>query len=319
MDIEYGAFPQDKMAVSAKIISEDEIFEGKGIFKRIELSLTGAKGTFTFPFTACFPNDGQKNHPSFINIAFGEMPPDSDIPLEYMCGRGFVMMSYYFKDVTADSNEFDTGLIPYFSDQEVISKRKFGKLSVWAYAAMRMLDYAVTLDEIDPERIAIVGHSRLGKTAILAGIMDERFKYVIANDSGCSGAALHRGKQGERIENIMTKYWRWFTENFAEYEGREYDLPFDQHIVMGLVAPRYLYVASGAEDSWSDPMHEFLGAAAASEAYGAYGMVGLVADKIPKTGERFHEGNIGYHVRAGGHAMLYDDWKLMMDFMDLHR
>ena len=110
-------------------------------------------------------------------------------------------------------------------------------MAVWAYAASRVLDYALTLPVIDPHACAVVGHSRLGKTAVFAGAMDERFALTISNNSGCSGAAIHRGKNGERIFNITDKFSRWFTEDFTAWQNREEELPFDQHTVLGLVAP----------------------------------------------------------------------------------
>lgn len=181
-----------------------------------------------------------------------------------------------------------------------------------------MLDYALTLPEIDPAKIAVVGHSRLGKTAVLAGVMDERFALTIANDSGCSGAALHRGKNGERIFNITDKFSRWFTKEFTLWQNREDELPFDQHTVLGLVAPRLLYVCSATNDGWADPVSEFLGAAAASEAYAAVGKTGLVADAFPQPEAPLHEGNIGYHLRSGGHSLAPYDWYCFMDYMDKH-
>ncbi|MBQ8332470.1 MAG: hypothetical protein IJX93_01695 [Clostridia bacterium] len=220
--------------------------------------------------------------------------------------------------MTADDDNFEDGLLPYFTDQKAIQNRKVGKMAFWAYAASRVLDYALTLPVIDPHACAVVGHSRLGKTAVFAGAMDERFALTISNNSGCSGAAIHRGKNGERIFNITDKFSRWFTEDFTAWQNREEELPFDQHTVLGLVAPRLLYVCSATDDGWSDPVSEFLGAAAASEAYTVYGKPGLTADHMPEAGDVFHAGYIGYHLRQGGHDLEPEDWIHFMEFMTLH-
>lgn len=321
IEVEYGEFPEEIMKVEGRITSSEAVFGGKAAFTRADLTLKGEKCEFTFPISYIMPNDGGKKHPTFFNIAFGDMPPESDIPLEYMMERGFAIFSFHYKDVTADTDDFSDGLMGCFSgkDAELIGEHKISKMAIWGYATSRMLDYALTVDGVDSDNTIITGHSRLGKTALFTGIIDERFKFVIVNDSGCCGAALHRGKSGEKIVNITTKYLRWFTKDFAEYQDREDELPFDQHTVMGLVAPRYMYVASGVDDLWSDPPSEFLGAAAASQGYLPYGLSGLVADKLPKAGDYFHEGHVGYHVREGGHTLVYEDWKRFMDYVDLHK
>ena len=110
------------------------------------------------------------------------------------------------------------------------------------------MDYLQTCDFVDKKNIAVIGHSRLGKTALLTGAFDERFAFVISNDSGCSGAAISRDKEGERIDAILTRFPFWFCKNYAKYAGKEEDLPFDQHWLMSLIAPRKLTVLTGSQD-----------------------------------------------------------------------
>lgn len=316
--IEYGWYPTDKMTVSARADEKKIIFGGKGLLEKITLTLCGLRGSYSFPVTSCIPLTRSEPMPAFVHISFSDLNENSRVPLLEMCERGFAVFSFSCGSVTADDDNFTDGLLPYFTDQKAIRNRKVGKMAVWAYAASRVLDYALTLPVIDPHGCAVVGHSRLGKTAVFAGVMDERFAVTISNNSGCSGAALHRGKNGERIFNITDKFSRWFTEDFTAWQNRENELPFDQHTVLGLAAPRLLYVCSAADDGWSDPVSEFLGAAAASDAYTIYGKTGLIADHMPEPGEAFHEGCIGYHLRQGGHDLAPEDWLWFMEYMTLH-
>lgn len=179
------------------------------------------------------------------------------------------------------------------------------------------MDYAYTLDCFDFNRAAVVGHSRLGKTALWAGALDERFTHVISNNSGCSGAAITRQKKGERIRDIIRVFSRWFCDNYQKYVDKEELLPFDQHFLVAAIAPRKVYVASAIEDEWADPVSEFLSCYAASEVYEKLGLKGFISsDRLPEAGEYFHEGNIGYHLRKGTHYLSREDWNLFMDYME---
>ncbi len=199
---------------------------------------------------------------------------------------------------------------------ESINPTRCGKIALWAWAASRAMDYAETLENLDMEKSAVIGHSRLGKTALLAGALDERFRYIISNDSGCSGAAVSRGKGGESIERITNRFGYWFCDDYKKYSGKEDSLPFDQHFLLAASAPRKVYVASAVEDTWADPDSEYLSCFGASEVYEKLGMEGLVGpDRLPGPGDVYHGGNVGYHLRKGTHYLSREDWKYFMDFM----
>lgn len=182
---------------------------------------------------------------------------------------------------------------------------------------MHVMDYVQTLDEIDKENVAIVGHSRLGKTALLTGAFDERFKLTISNNSGQSGAAISRKKGGEKIKNICERFSYWFCSNYKKYSDNEEMLPFDQHYLLSLIAPRNLYVASSSQDTWADPKSEFLACVATNPVYELYNKNGLVYDdKYPTSDTQLWNGSIGYHMREGAHYLSRHDWNRFIEYIN---
>lgn len=225
-------------------------------------------------------------------------------PVDEIVRRGYALVTFHTSDVDPDFDDgFGNGVTPfiYKDGQEYPEPDQWGTISAWAWGMSRVLDYLETDPDIDATKVSTIGHSRLGKTALLAGARDERFAMVISNDSGCGGAALSRRRYGETIRFITGNFPHWFCGNFLKYVENEEALPFDQHEFLALIAPRPLYVASAEDDSWTDPVGEQMSWQAAQDVYDFLGL---------------ERGRTRYHIREGEHGLTLTDWLKYLDFAD---
>jgi hypothetical protein len=191
----------------------------------------------------------------------------------------------------------------------------WGAIGGWAFCASRVIDYLLTRDDVRPDCISVCGCSRAGKTSLWCGAQDTRVAVTISNVSGCTGAAITRGKTGERIADITSVFPHWFCANYTAYSGREDDLPVDQHMLLSICAPRPVYVSSASADDWADPQKEYEAALLCGEAYRLYGKSGLRDGPIPPCDASLQEGDVGYHNRLGEHGCEVYDWEQFLRFM----
>jgi len=318
---EYGRMPPRPDAVRFEV-SENLIphfCAGKATLHAVTAHAVLGEKEFSFPFHAVFPTEAGK-HPFFVHINFRPDVPDRYMPTEELVDHGFAVLSLCYTDITSDDGDMTNGLAGVLFSNGIREEDSAGKLAMWAWAAQRVLDYAETAaDRLDLGAACVCGHSRLGKTALLAGATDPRFYCAYSNDSGCSGAAVTRSKRGETVRDITKNFPYWFCGNYKKYIDREAEMPFDQHYLIAAIAPRLACVGSAEEDIWADPASEQLACLAASPAYEAQGVSGFLCEnRYAVTGESFFDGRIGYHKRAGEHYFSRTDWLRLIAFLKKH-
>lgn len=240
-------------------------------------------------------------------------------PVEMITDHGYGLVTAYYGDIDPDRNDFEDGIhsLFYQNGQQEPKESEWGSIAAWAWGMSRMVDYLEQTTDFSNSKLIAFGHSRLGKTSLWAGVNDERFDLVISNDSGCGGAALSKRKIGETIGVINKSFPHWFNSKFKTFNENEENMPFDQHMLLALIAPRPLYVASAEEDLWADPRGEYLSAYYASEVYRLYGLKGLTEKDPPPVNEIIHR-QIGYHKRTGKHDVTDFDWEQFITFAKDH-
>lgn len=236
---------------------------------------------------------------------------------ELIIDRGYALATCYSGDIDPDRPDFTDGVHPHYlrAGQSAAGPHEWGTIAAWAWGLSRAVDYLVTDPAIDSRRIAVVGHSRLGKTALLAAALDERIALAIPSQAGCGGTSPSRGTVGESVQRINTSFPHWFNDTFPRFNQQVERLPFDQHCLVALVAPRPVLLSNAVEDTWANPAGQFEVLQAASPVYALLGVEGLAAESMPEPG-RLVSSPLGYFIRPGKHSMSRVDWQAFLDFAD---
>ena len=343
----YGCAPQPDNGFRWEVIRTDSTFrDGRAVRRDVILHLT-SEGP-DVPLCIVVPNSkvqktttnvgaslaSDGGHPVFFGLSFFDndsiwFSPRAGFSWQpdTLLAHGYGLVTFRYTDAELDkaSDHFRSSILHkhfYQKGQQSPMPDEWAAIGCWAWTVSCAMDYLETDALVDARRVALVGHSRLGKAVLWAGAIDTRFRVVIPVNSGCCGAALSRRCFGETVECVNEFSYQWFCGNFRQFSHRESEMPFDQHEVIALIAPRPVYIASAEDDRWADPRGEFLGAKGAEPVYHLYGLLGIVADDgqaqtdMPAVDVPATEGTIGYHIRRGPHAVLPFDWQQFIRFAD---
>jgi pimeloyl-ACP methyl ester carboxylesterase len=326
----YGRPPAKPTKLTFQIVENDlKALDGAATRKRVKITSHDANGkSFEFETAILVPNEATKPVPAFLlinNRTVASADPsrkqkDGFWPVEEIIARGYATAVFRTNDVDLDQKDNSArssgvrGVWP--AGGGTLGEDSWGTIAAWAWGASRVLDYLQTDQAINANKVALVGHSRGGKTALWAGAEDERFALIVSNNSGCGGAALSRRRFGETIAAINRGFPHWFCDNFNAFNNKEDELPIDQHQLIALIAPRAVYVASADADFWADQRGEFLSVAHAAPVYALYGYPGFKSDQMPRIDIPLVRGRTAYHVRSGIHNLTPYDWSKFMDFAD---
>ena len=333
----YGCVPESENPVQMEFEvrkTDPQFMGGKATRKDVQIRFRNDKGRAEMLILVFVPNKAAKPVPAFMKHSFNDTKSrDFDAhplrrgrlrngwPLGEFFERGYAFVAVYQQDLVGHNEvEFLKGIHPLFyrKGQSFPKATEWGVLSAVAWGAMRAMDYLQADHDVDHTRVAIMGHSKMGKAALWTAAQDERFALAISAQSGCAGAALWRRRSGETLEKMVTRFPYWLCRNAWKFVNREDDLPIDQHMLLACIAPRPVYVYSGVEDTWADPRGEYLSAYHASEVYRLLGKKGLRSESSPPVGEAIIESDVGYHIREGGHSIQLYDWQRFLDFADYH-
>ncbi len=341
----FGEIPGEIKIKSAEIVEQSEnAYNGKATRKQVELTFEKNGKKLNFTILIYLPKKKEKA-PIFVGYNFyGNHTVTNDVnviiseawvqdnpsfgiinnqlteqsrgvrtnrwAIEKMLDAGIGLATIYYGEIDPDRNDFTDGIHPllYKKGQEKPEVNEWGSIAAWSWGLSRAMDYFETDGDIDASKVIVFGHSRLGKTSLWAGATDKRFAAAISNNSGCGGAALSKRKFGETVGRINTSFPHWFCGNFKNYNNKEEQMPFDQHELLALIAPRPLYVASAVDDQWADPKGELLGAYYALPVYNLYGKKGISITEFPPVNQPILN-TVAYHIRTGKHDVTDYDWE----------
>jgi len=322
----YGRVPSTPYSKSFSVVNIDKnAMDGAATLKQVDITILSEGKSLVIHLTLFVPNKVKKPVPVFLLID-NRGPENTDPtrnkksefwPAEEVVARGYAIAVFSNADVDPDNfDEFKNGIHGTL-DRGERKGDSWGTIAAWAWGASRCMDYFERDRDINRKKVAVLGHSRGGKTALWAGAEDQRFSIVISNESGCGGAALARRRYGETVARINTSFPHWFCSNYRKYNDNENNMPVDMHELLSLIAPRALYVACAGDDLWGDPKGSYLALQSALPVFQLSDKNSGVPEVMPPLNQQVKSGKVGFHIRNGGHDLLLVDWNWFMDFADM--
>jgi pimeloyl-ACP methyl ester carboxylesterase len=322
----YGRIPSTPYSESFKLVNEDKnAMDGNATLKQVDIMISSEGKSLDIHLTLFVPNNITKPVPGYLLID-NRGPENTDPtrllksefwPAEEAIARGYAIAVFSNADVDPDNfDEFKNG-IHGLLDRGERRPDSWGTIAAWAWGASRCLDYFETDKDINAKKVAVVGHSRGGKTALWAAAEDQRFAMAVSNESGCGGAALARRKYGETVARINNAFPHWFCSDYKKWANNEDSMPVDMHMLIALIAPRAVYITSASEDLWADPRGSYLSLYHALPVFKLYDKNTNLSEKMPPLNRQVTSGKTAYHIRDGVHNLLLKDWNWFMDFGDV--
>lgn len=318
----YGQVPKDYEKMSFEIKNEDKnAMNGAATLKEITITVLRKQKKVTINLLLFTPNRIKKEVPVFLVINHRgirtmdvtRVSKNDFWPAEEVIEAGYGIAGFDVKDVAPDDKtNFQKGVLELYPKQLEMNNG-MRALSAWSWGASRVIDYFEKDNSVDAKKIITVGHSRGGKASLWCGAQDKRVSIAISNDSGNSGAALSRRNFGESVKNILG-FTHWFCPNYKQYADNEDKLPVDQHMLLALMAPRGVYIASAAEDFWADPKGQYVSLLEAQVAYNLYDIKDNFPTEMPEANKQIIQSHSGFHNREGKHNMTLYDWQQFIKF-----
>ncbi len=350
-EIQFGRYPLKKIPVKYRMLEKDEhALDGTATRKQVRIYLHPTDTTVYVDVLIYLPNNVKKAVPVFVGYNFSgnnEIQNDPGImltqrwvpvksrgavnnratdssrggeatqwPVQEILSHGYAVATAYYGDLEPDNADgWKTGIRSTLKNILKIQPEEWDAMGAWAYGLSRIMDYFEKDAAININKVALIGHSRLGKAALWAAASDKRFALIVSNESGEGGATLSKRWYGETVKIINQKFPWWFAAKYKAYGDKTDSLPIDGHMLLSLMAPRPLYVASAAGDTWSDPKGEFLSAKEVGRVYALFGKTGIEADSMPALHQPVGH-TVRYHIRAGKHDVMLYDWQQYLQFAD---
>lgn len=324
----YGVVPRDFDGFRYKTVETNKkSLNGKATYRKVAINITRKGKTATVHLYLFTPNKGKGRKPVFLVINHRGIKT-MDVsratktefwPVEEVIEGGYALAGFDVIDVAPDNNNtFTEKILTNLYPEQLAQPNGMRTLGAWGWGASRIIDYFEKSKVIDTSKIIVVGHSRSGKAALWCGAQDKRVAIAISNESGNSGAKISRRNFGESIEAITKNFPYWFVPEYKQYVNNESSLPIDQHMLLALMAPRAVYVASASDDLWADPKGQYMALVESQPVFNLYGFGLQLPKNMPGNNRQIIQIPVGFHNRDGNHDMTLVDWKKFIHYADVY-